>query len=85
MHATGNRGGISGDLAVLLSGSALVGVGLFREDMIWMVIGFGIVTYRLVQGMLSSAKYNRILGSIIEKYEQASVGTEDKVQPGAGE
>ena len=84
-HAAGNRGEVPGDLAVLLSGSALVGVGLFRADMVWMVIGFGIVAYRLVQGMVSSAKYNRTLGSIIEKYEQACVGTEGKVQPGAGE
>lgn len=84
-HAAANRGEIPGDLAVLLSGSALVGVGVYRDDMTWMIIGFGIVTYRLVQGMLSAAKYNRTLGSIIEKYEQACAGSENKDQPGAGE
>ena len=83
-HAAGGRGEISGDLAVLLSGAALVGVGLYKDDMTWMMIGFGIVTYRLVQGMLSAAKYNRTLGSIIEKYEQACVGSKEKDPPVAG-
>jgi hypothetical protein len=70
-HAAGNRGEIPGDIAVLLASSALVGTGLVKDDMTWVIIGFGIVAYRLVQGMWSSAKYNRTLGSIIEKYEDA--------------
>lgn len=84
-HAAGGRGEMSGDLAVLLAGSSLLGVGIFKDDITWVIIGFGIVTYRLVQGMLSSAKYNRTLGSIIEKYERACAGSGNNEHPPAAE
>jgi hypothetical protein len=84
-HAAGGRGEMAGDLAVLLAGSALLGVGILKDDITWVIIGFGIVTYRFVQGILSSAKYNRILGSIIEKYERASIESDDAGHPPAGE
>jgi hypothetical protein len=70
-HAAGNGLEWSGDLGILLAGAILVGTGLFKDDLAWTIVGFAIVAYRLVQGMLSSAKYNRTLGSIIEKYEKA--------------
>lgn len=78
LHATGGRGGISGDLAVLLVGAAFVGTGLFKDDLTWVIVGFGILAYRLVQGMWSTARYNRTLGSIIEKYESACGGSQGR-------
>ncbi len=80
LHATGNRGGMSGDLAVLLVSAALVGTGLFKDDTAWVIVGFGILAYRQLQGMWSTARYNRTLGSIIEKYETACGGPQPSRQ-----
>lgn len=84
-HATGGRAELAADLAALLTASSLFGVGVFKDDMTWMIIGFGIVAYRFIQGMLSSARYNRTLGSIIEKYERACTGSDHRDRPPAGE
>lgn len=84
-HAAGNGGEWSGDLGILLAGAILVGTGFFKDDLTWAMVGFAIVAYRLVQGMLSSAKYNRTLGSIIEKYESALGEKRSADSPPAGE
>ena len=84
-HAAGGRAEWAVDLAALLAACSLFGVGLFKDDMTWMIIGFGIIAYRFVQGMLSSARYNRTLGSIIEKYERACAGSDNKDHPPTGE
>ena len=84
-HAAGGSAELAADLAALLAACSLLGVGLFKDDMTWMIIGFGILGYRFVQGMLSSARYNRTLGSIIEKYERACEESDKKDHPPAVE
>lgn len=59
------------DLAFLIPGGGLFGFGLMRDDLTWAAIGFGIIAFRLIQGMISSARYNRTLATIVEKYESA--------------
>lgn len=77
LHATGKSDQGTGDLAVLAVTALFIGTGAFKDDMTWILVGFGIIAWRLVQGMLSSARYNRTLGSIIAKYEKACEAPSD--------
>jgi len=59
------------DAAYLVSGFLVLLWGIHNDDTTWILIGFGIVAYRLLQLTVASGKYNPTVGGIIEKYEQS--------------
>lgn len=71
-------GSIVQDLATVGVGVAFFCLGYFKDDVTWSVIGFGLVAFRALRGVISGARYNRILAGIVEKYEDAlKVDAED--------
>jgi hypothetical protein len=65
------------DLVTVAVGAAFFALGYFKSDITWSIIGFGLVAYLALRGLVSGSRYNRILASIIEKYEGA-LQTENK-------
>jgi len=59
------------DIVVVVVGVVFFALGYFKDDVIWSVIGFALVAYRALRGVISAARYNRALASIVEKYEAA--------------
>ena len=78
---SGDVSGVLQDVVLALVAGGLFGLGLFRDDLLWTAIGFGIVAYRMLRGMISGMRYNRTLARIIEKYEAALAGTPDRDEP----
>lgn len=64
------------DSAYLAVGCLLLAWGIHDGNPIWIVIGFGLVAWRLVQMMIASGRYNPVIAEIIEKYEQACSETD---------
>jgi hypothetical protein len=58
-------------------GAAFFALGYFKNDVTWSIIGFGLVAYLALKGLISGTRYNGVMSSIIEKYEDA-LQAEDK-------
>ncbi len=74
---SGSGHSIIQDVVTVAVGAAFFALGYFKSDVIWSIIGFGLVAYLALRGLVSGARYNRIIASIIEKYESA-IQTENK-------
>jgi len=59
------------DVVTVAVGAAFFALGYFKNDITWSIIGFGLVGYLALRGLVSGSRYNRIIASIIEKYEGA--------------
>ena len=68
---SGRAGHIAQDAVAVTVGAAFFVFGHFKDDVAWSMIGFGLVAYHAVRGLISSVRYNRILARIIDKYEGA--------------
>lgn len=75
---SGGRRSIIREVTTVAVGAVFFGLGYFKGDATWSIIGFGLVAYLALNGLGSGARYNRILASIIEKYEGA-LQIEDKM------
>ncbi|MCW1925106.1 hypothetical protein OKA05_21270 [Luteolibacter arcticus] len=63
--------GLSYDLATLVVATGIFGYGLFSEQPAWMMAGFGLEIYRLVQWLRSSFRWAHVYNGIILKYDHA--------------
>lgn len=59
------------DLTCLAMGAVFVGLGYFKEDFLWSIIGFAVMGYQLMKGAFSGLRYNNVIASVIVKYEEA--------------
>lgn len=76
------------DVTTAAMGCLFLGLGLFKSDMTWALIGFGIVAFRLIRGTFAAARYSRTFATIVEKYElavNASPDTPEAADPFAGD
>lgn len=71
-HRSNNSSSTIQDITVVAIGAVFFALGYFKVDLTWSVIGFALVAFRALRGIISGARYNRILASIIEKYDEAS-------------
>jgi hypothetical protein len=74
----GSARNVAQDVATVAVGAAFFAMGYFKDDVTWSVIGFGLVVYLALRGLISGTRYNRIIAGIIEKYENASLA-ENKI------
>lgn len=68
---SGSASSIAQDVVTVAVGAAFFGLGYFKSDVSWSVIGFILVAYLALRGLISGVRYNRTIESIIEKYEDA--------------
>lgn len=66
---SGSGRSIVQDVVTVAVGAAFFALGYFKGDVTWSIIGFGLVAYLALRGLVSGTRYNRIIASIIEKYE----------------
>lgn len=71
------------DVAFLAVGCLVLAWGLYKDDTAWIIVGFVVVSYRMIQSLTSSVRYNPVLASIIKKYEQACNTSEFPAKPKA--
>jgi hypothetical protein len=72
------------DLVTVGVGAVFFALGYFKSDITWSVIGFGLVVYIALRGLVSGSRYNRIIASIIEKYEDSIQTENNKSQAESG-
>jgi hypothetical protein len=71
------------EVAYLLVACFGLAWGLYKDDAAWIIVGFAVMSYRLIQLSVSSGRYNPVLASIIKKYEQACTEAEVPAKPKA--
>lgn len=79
-HQRGGRNTDVRGLCYLVSVAALAALGLYKDDVTWILIGLAIAGIRLGQNMIASAKYNPVIASIISKYDSAVISAAKPVQ-----
>lgn len=79
-HQRGARNTDVRGLCYLVSVAAIAAFGLYKDDVTWILIGLVIAGGRLAQSMITGAKYNPVIASIIAKYDSAASAEEKSEQ-----
>jgi hypothetical protein len=66
-HQNGTKGYDVNQFIWLIFSVALAVVGIRNDDVTWILLGLALICIRVGQGMATSAKYNPVLASIIDK------------------
>ena len=69
------------ELPAIVVGSLFFGWGLWKDEPVFTVIGFGCLVLRLLQQAIFSAKFHPVFLSIFEKYEAALQQSRDEPIP----
>jgi len=59
------------DALMMIVGVGLFMMSFFKSDPTWSIIGFCFVGYLATRGVFSARRTNRILASVIQKYDAA--------------
>ena len=64
-------GSLSYDVSALVVATGLFGYGLVSEEPTWMMVGFGLAIFRIIQWTRSSFRWGHVYNGIILKYDRA--------------
>lgn len=62
---------VIGDVITVIIGAVLVVVGLNSPDFTWALVGFALVSWRLLRNIFNGPKFHDATGTAIRKYETA--------------
>ncbi len=62
---------VAQDVTTVVVSATFFALGFFKSDITWSIIGFGIVVYLALRNLVVGERGNRVIASIIEKYEAA--------------